>query len=54
MQEIASLLGHGSLKMLIEHYARWIGDKALEANTKINLYGDTLGDTNNNSHLGCL
>ena len=47
MQEIANLLGHGSLKMLIEHYAKWVGGKALEANTKINLYGDTLGDTDN-------
>lgn len=47
MQEIASLLGHGSLKMLIEVYAKWIGDKALKVDKKINLYGDTLGDTNN-------
>ena len=47
LQEIASLLGHSSLKMLIEHYAKWIKDKALQADKKINLYGDTLGDTNN-------
>jgi len=47
LQEIASLLGHGSLKMLIEHYAKWIKDKALQADKKVNLYGDTLGDTNN-------
>jgi len=51
MQEIASLLGHGSLKMLIEVYAKWIGDKALKVDKKINLYGDTLGDTDNNSNL---
>ena len=45
MQEIVNLLGHGSLKMLIDHYAKWIGTKALGVNTKVNLYGDTSGDT---------
>ena len=48
IQEIANLLGHDSVKMLIEHYAKWVGEKALEANAKVNLYGDTLGDTNDN------
>ena len=50
MQEIANLLGHGSLKMLIEHYAKWVSGKALEANTKVNLYGDILSDTSNSVH----
>jgi len=48
MQEIANILGHGSLKMLNEHYAKWISGKALGANRAINLFGDTLGDTSKN------
>lgn len=45
-QQIANILGHSDLKMLFEHYAKWIKDKAIDANTSINLYGDyTLSDT---------
>ena len=51
MQEIADMLGHSSLKMLIEHYAKYIKGKGLNANTKIDLFGsqevDTLVDTSN-------
>ena len=46
MQEIANILGHGSLQMLINHYAKWLKGKAIQADRNINLFGDTLGDTN--------
>ena len=47
MQEVANLLGHGSLQMLINHYAKWLKNKALNADKTIDLFGlsDTLGDT---------
>ena len=48
MQEIANMLGHGSLQMLIKHYARYISNKALSADKNINLFGDTFGDTSKN------
>jgi len=38
LQEIANLLGHSSLKMLFEHYAKWISSKALSADRSINLF----------------
>ena len=41
MQEIANILGHSDLNMLTNHYAKWIGGKALNSNKKVNLYGDT-------------
>lgn len=37
-QQIANILGHGSLKMLLEHYAKWLKDKAMYADTSINLF----------------
>jgi len=37
-QQIANILGHSDLKMLFEHYAKWIKDKAIDADTSINLY----------------
>lgn len=37
-QQIANILGHSDLKMLFEHYAKWLKDKAIDANTSINLY----------------
>lgn len=43
LQEIASILGHGSLQMLIKHYARWIGDKSLTSNRNIDLFGSQNG-----------
>lgn len=54
-QGIADMLGHGSLKMLHEHYAKWIKGKSKKINRSMNIYdsqnelGDTLGDTNKNS-----
>ncbi|MCK9477729.1 MAG: tyrosine-type recombinase/integrase [Candidatus Muirbacterium halophilum] len=45
MQEVANILGHSDLQMLIKHYARYIEKKALRANRKINLFSDTLSDT---------
>lgn len=50
LQEIAGLLGHASLKMLIDHYARWIGSKALEADKSVNIYSDTSSDTTKKSN----
>jgi integrase len=51
MQEIANILGHGSLQMLINHYAKWLKGKAIQADRNINLFGDTLGDTNKKDYL---
>lgn len=48
-QEIASILGHSDLNMLINHYAKWTVGKSLDANKQVDLYGDTMGDTNKNS-----
>ncbi|MDX1808922.1 MAG: site-specific integrase [Sulfurospirillaceae bacterium] len=45
MQEIANILGHSDLQMLIKHYAKYVENKAINADRKINLFGDTLGDT---------
>lgn len=45
MQQIAELLGHADLQMIVNHYAKYIEKKAITANRKINLFGDTLGDT---------
>jgi integrase len=45
MQEIANILGHGSLQMLVNHYAKWLKGKAIQADRNINLFSDTLGDT---------
>lgn len=54
-QGIADMLGHGSLKMLQEHYAKWIKGQSKKVNRSMNIYeaendlGDTLGDTNKKS-----
>ena len=45
LQEIANILGHSDLNMLINHYAKWTVGKSLNANKQVNLYGDTSGDT---------
>lgn len=37
-QQIVNILGHSDLKMLFEHYAKWLKDKAIDADTSINLY----------------
>ena len=51
LQEIANLLGHSDLNMLINHYAKWTVGKSLNANKQVDLYGDTLGDTRNTANL---
>ena len=48
MQQVANILGHGSLQMLIKHYANYISNKALDANREIDIFGDTSGDTSKN------
>ncbi len=50
-QGIADILGHGSLKMLHEHYAKWIKGKSKKINRSMDIYGasNELGDTNENS-----
>jgi len=35
---IVNILGHSDLKMLFEHYAKWLKDKAIDTDTSINLY----------------
>jgi len=58
-QGIADMLGHGSLKMLNEHYAKWIKGQSKKINRSIDIYsienklGDTLGDTSKNSDFSC-
>jgi integrase len=53
-QGIADMLGHGSLKMLNEHYAKWIKGQSKTISQSMDIYssrnelGDTLGDTNKN------
>lgn len=51
MQEIANILGHSDLQMLIKHYAKYVENKAISANRKINLFGDTLSDTKKQSNF---
>ena len=54
-QGIADILGHGSLKMLHEHYAKWIKGQSEKINRSLDIYdsgdglSDTLGDTDKNS-----
>lgn len=45
MQQVADILGHADLQMIVNHYAKYIEKKAITADRKINLFGDTLGDT---------
>ena len=45
MQEVANILGHSDLQMLIKHYARYIEKKAIKADRKVNLFSDTRSDT---------
>ena len=58
-QGIADMLGHGSLKMLNEHYGKWIKGMSKKINRSMNIYGtenesgDTLGDTSKNSDFSC-
>ena len=59
-QGIADMLGHGSLKMIQEHYAKWIKGQSKKISRSINIYetenelGDTLGDTTENSDFSML
>lgn len=54
-QGIADMLGHGSLKMIHEHYAKWIQGKSKRISRSMNIYSssnstsDTLGDTSKNN-----
>jgi integrase len=48
MQQVANILGHSSLQMLIKHYANYISNKALDANREIDIFGDSSGDTSKN------
>jgi integrase len=48
LQQVADILGHSSLKMLILHYAKYINGSAKEANSQVDLYEqvtDTFTDT---------
>jgi len=37
-QEIADILGHANLRMLIQHYAKWIKGSAAQVDPTINIY----------------
>ena len=39
-QGIADILGHGSLKMIQEHYAKWIKGKSKKINLSLDIYND--------------
>ena len=59
-QGIADMLGHGSLKMLNEHYAKWIKGRSKKISRSLNIYGeqrslgDTLGDSSENDNFSSL
>lgn len=36
-QQIVNILGHSDSKMLFEHYTKWLKNKAVDADTNINL-----------------
>ena len=47
LQEIAAMLGHSSLRMLFQHYAKYLGDSHLKVSRDIDIFeslGDFLGD----------
>ena len=50
-QQIANILGHSDLKMLFEHYAKWIKDKAIHADISINLYAHTDSNSTKNKQV---
>lgn len=50
-QQIANTLGHSDLKMLFEHYAKWIKDKAIHADMSINLYAHTDSNSTKNKQV---
>lgn len=37
-QQVANMLGHSSLQMIHNHYAKWVLNKAIEADKSINLF----------------
>jgi integrase len=45
MQQVANILGHGSLQMLLKHYAKYIGDVALDIDRDVSFITDTFTDT---------
>lgn len=49
MQEIANILGHSDLQMLIKHYAKYVEHKAIKADRQINLFSDTSSDSKKQS-----
>ena len=47
--ELADMLGHSDLQMIINHYAKSIKGKAIDMDGSFDIYaGDTLGDTSKN------
>jgi len=50
------MLGHGSLKMIQEHYAKWIKGQSKKISRSINIYEteNELGDTTENSDFSML
>ncbi len=53
-QEIASILGHSTLQMLINHYGRYLGSSHLNIARTVdifNMQGDVLGDVEQKDEL---
>lgn len=54
LQEIASILGHTSLAMIIEHYGKNLGASHLKVSRSINIFeglGDIMGDIGNDDSI---
>jgi integrase len=49
-QEIADVLGHGSLRMLINHYAKWVKGNAVKVDPTIDIYSKAGDDKNDLSY----
>ena len=50
--QLADMLGHSDLQMIINHYAKDIRGKAMDMDGSFDIYeGDTLGDTNESSKI---
>jgi integrase len=54
LQEIASILGHSSLDMIIHHYGKHLGDSHLNVSRSVDIFkgqGDVLGDAKQKDEL---
>ena len=49
LQEIANILGHATLRMLIQHYAKWIEGAAADVDANISIYESKKKNASNTS-----